>query len=156
MFMDRRELLGVLGTTAAGLVAVTGRAARADQKVLQQSGAHNDCIKACQECSRSCNETFHHCYDQVAQGKKEHAKALRLVADCAKFCNLSADMVASDSPLMVYSCAACAEACKACATECDKHEASEMKGCAKACFACEKTCRAMVSAMGGHKHVTGE
>jgi hypothetical protein len=154
--MDRRELLGVLGTTAAGLVAVTGRAARAEQQVRHQGGAHDDCTKACQECSRSCNETFRHCYDQVAQGKKEHAKALRLVADCAKFCNLSADMVASASSLMVYSCAACAEACKACATECDKHEASEMKDCAKACYACEKTCRAMVSAMGGHKHVTGE
>jgi hypothetical protein len=151
--MDRRELLGVLGTTAAGLVAMSGRAVGAGQQALHHSEAHNDCILACQECSRSCNETFHHCYQQVAQGKKEHAKALRMVADCAQFCNLSSDMVASDSPLMVYSCAACAEACKACATECDKHEASEMKNCAKACYACEKTCRAMVLAMGGPKHV---
>jgi hypothetical protein len=151
--MDRRELLGVLGTTAAGLVAMSGRAIGAGHQALHHSEAHDDCIRACQECSRSCNETFHHCYEQVAQGKKEHAKALRLVADCAQFCNLSSDMVASGSPLMVYSCAACAEACKACATECDKHEATEMKSCAKACYACEKTCRAMVRAMGGPKHV---
>ena len=130
-------------------------AGRAGQhQALHQSGGHDNCITACQECSRSCNETFSHCFDQVAQGKKEHATALRLVADCAKFCNLSADMVASSSPLMVYSCGACAEACKACATECDKHEASEMKDCAKACFACEKTCRAMVRSMSGPKHMT--
>ncbi len=154
--MDRRGLLGVLGTTAAGLLAVTGRAAGADQKERHHSEGHDDCIKACQECSRSCNETFHHCYEQVAQGKKEHAKALHLVADCAKFCNLSSDLVANGSPLMAYSCAACAEACKACATECDKHEASEMKDCAKACYACEKTCRAMVRSMGGPKPAGGE
>jgi hypothetical protein len=46
MFMDRRELLGVLGTTVAGLVAVTGRAARADHELLQQGGAHDGCVKA--------------------------------------------------------------------------------------------------------------
>ena len=64
--MDRRELLGVLGTTAAGLVAVTGRAAGAVHQGLHHNETHEACIKACQECSRSCNETFHHCYEQVA------------------------------------------------------------------------------------------
>ena len=155
--MDRRKLLGVLGTTAAGLVDVTGRAAGAErQGGHHHSEVHEDCIKACQACSRSCSETFLHCYEQVVQGKKEHAKALHLVADCAKFCNLSSDLVANGSPLMVYSCGACAEACKVCAAECDKYEAAEMKDCAKVCYACEKTCRAMVRAMGGPKHVSGE
>ena len=149
--MDRRELLGVLGTTTAGLLAATGRAAGAQGHAHHHSEGHEDCLKACQQCARSCNETFHHCCEQAALGKKEHAKALRLVADCARFCDLSADMVAGSSPLMVYSCAACAEACKACAAECDKFDAPEMKGCAKACYACEKTCRAMVRAMGDSK-----
>jgi hypothetical protein len=148
--MDRREFLGVLGTTA-GLLALTGRGAVASGERPHHSEGHEDCLKACQQCARSCNETFHHCCEQVAAGKKEHAKALRLVADCAKFCDLSSDMVASSSPLMVYSCAACAEACKACAAECDTLEAPEMKDCAKACYACEKTCREMVRAMGGPK-----
>jgi hypothetical protein len=103
-----------------------------------------------------CSETFHHCYEQVAQGKKEHAKALHLVADCAKFCNLSSDLVANGSPLMAHACAACTEACKACAAECDKFGATEMKDCAKLCHACEKTCLAMVQAMGGHKQSSGE
>ena len=57
--------------------------------------------------------------------KKEHAKALHLVADCAKFCDLSADLIANQSPLMAHSCAACAEACKACAAECDKFDSPE-------------------------------
>ena len=152
--MIRRELLGVLGATAAGLAAVTGRSARADHEGHDDK-AHADCLKACQDCSRECNETFHHCYEQLAQGKKEHAKALHLVADCAKFCNLSADLVANKSPLMVHACAACAEACKACAAECDKFEAPQMKECGKACRACEASCRAMVKAMGGREHNHG-
>jgi hypothetical protein len=149
--MDRRELLGVVGTTTAGLLAVSGRAVAANRQAPHHSEGHEDCLKACLGCARSCNETFDHCCEQVALGKKEHAKALRLVADCARFCDLSEDMIASSSPLMVYSCAACAEACKACAAECDKFEGTEMKDCAKACYACEKTCRAMVRAMGGTK-----
>ena len=75
------------------------------------------------------------------------------MADCGKFCDLSADLIANQSPLMAHACAACAEACKACAAECDKFEDSEMKACAKVCHACEKSCRAMVLAMGGHKQV---
>ncbi|MGO9467176.1 MAG: four-helix bundle copper-binding protein [Isosphaeraceae bacterium] len=148
--MDRRELLGVLGTAAAGLVAVTERAAAAIQEGHRHSAVHEDCLRACQECSRSCNETFQHCYERVAEGKKEHAKALHLVADCAKFCNLSSDLMANGSSLMIFSCAACAEACKACAAQCDKFHEAEMQDCARACQTCEKTCLAMVREMRGH------
>src|SRR4051812_9125653 len=90
-------------------------------------------------------------YTQVDAGKKEYAKALHLVADCARFCDLSAALIASQSPLMVHACLACAEACKACATECDRFDSAEMKSCVKACRDCETTCRAMVKAM-GHDH----
>ena len=145
--MKRRELRRA--GPVAGAVAALRPPLRSRQGLTQWT--HEACIKACQECSRSCNETFHHCYEQVAQGRKEHARALHLVADCAKFCNLSSDLVANGSPLMAYACAACAEACKMCAAECGKFEASEMKDCAKQCSACEKTCLAMVRAMGGQK-----
>lgn len=144
--MDRRELLGVLGATAAGLVAVTGSPAQAAVAM----GPHEDCLKACSDCAKTCDMTYHHCLTLVAEGKKEHAKALGLASDCAAFCGLSAGMIARSSPLMAYSCEACAEACKACAAECDKHDSAEMKACAKACRACEKSCMDMVKAMGGH------
>jgi hypothetical protein len=149
--MDRRELLGVLGA-AAGVVAVTGSKAHAQHEGhVHRDKLYEDCLKACEACERSCNETFHYSYTQVAEGKKEYAKALHLVADCAKFCDLSADLIASQSPLMVHACLACAEACKACATECGKFDSVEMKSCVKACRECETTCRAMVKAM-GHDH----
>ena len=66
-----------------------------------------------------CEETFHHCFMEVSKGKKEHAKSLHLASDCAGFCTLSARLIARHSPLMVHSCAACAEACKATAAEVD-------------------------------------
>jgi hypothetical protein len=147
--MDRRELLGVLGATAAGLAAVTGGRAGAAQGGHHDK-VHEDCLKACQDCAKACDETFHHCYRQVAEGRREHAKALHLASDCAAFCGLSACMVARNSPLMVHACAACAEACKDCAAECDKFDSAEMKACAKSCRDCEQACREMVKAMGGH------
>lgn len=148
--MERREVLTTLGATAAGLVAMAGGSARAQHEGhVHRDKVHEDCLRACQACGLSCHETFHHCYTLLAQGKKEHAKALHLVADCAKFCDLSVDLIAGQSPLMAASCSACAEACKACAAECDKFDSPEMKACAKACRECERTCREMVKAMGG-------
>ena len=112
---------------------------------------HEDCLKACESCERFCNVTFHHCSPRSPKGRRNIAKAMHLVVDCARFCDLSADLIASQSPLMVHACLACSEACKACATECDRFDSAEMKSCVKACRECETTCRAMVKAM-GHDH----
>ena len=149
--MDRRESLGILGTTFVGLVAgSSGRAEAATGQADHNDKAHEECLKACNSCADRCAETFHHCVREVASGKKEHAGALRLVADCEGFCRLSAAMVARQSPFMAYACAACADACRDCARECDKFDAPTMKDCAKACRACETSCRTMVKAMGAH------
>src|SRR5512147_223179 len=75
MTMDRRELLGVLGATAAGLVAVaSGREARAEH----EDDIHETCAEACSDCEKQCNRGFHHCYTQVRAGKQEHARAMHL------------------------------------------------------------------------------
>ena len=48
--MDRREMLGVLGATAAGLAAVTGRAVLAQDARSNHAeghgGVHEDCLRA--------------------------------------------------------------------------------------------------------------
>ena len=64
--MDRRKLLGVLG--AAGLVAVIDSKGHA-QHEGHRGKVYDDCLQACEACERSCNETFHHCYTQLATGK---------------------------------------------------------------------------------------
>jgi hypothetical protein len=147
--MDRREMLGLLGAGAVGLTAVSGSEARAEAKL---DPVHKECLEACSECARSCDMTYHHCLMEVAQGKKEHAKSLQYAADCAGFCALSACNIAKHSPLMVYSCEACAEACKDTLAVVSKFDSEEMKAAARSLARCEKSCREMVKAMGGHHH----
>jgi len=147
--MDRRAMLGMLGAGAVG-VAVTGReAAAADEKHMHDK-VHDDCLKACADGARACDETFHHCVMEVAAGKKEHARSVQLLSDCAGFCALSACMIAKHSPLMAYSCMACAEACKSTVAEIAKFDSEEMKVAAQALRTCEKSCLAMVDSMKSH------
>ncbi len=153
--MDRRELLGALGAGAVGLgTLATGGALAAPADHEGHEGhddkAHADCLKACGDCAIVCDKTFAHCYTEVAAGKKEHAKSLRLVSDCAGFCSLSACMIAKKSPLMVYSCMSCAEACKDTAAEVGKFDSPEMQMAVKTLKACEASCRAMVASMKMH------
>ena len=155
--MKRRELLGALGASAAGLAAMTTSAHAQDQDHLKDEPNHHDkvheaCLEACSDCARTCDETFHHCYMLLAEGKKEHARSLHLLSDCAGFCALSACMIAKHSPLMAYSCGACADACATTAAEVEKFDSPPMMAAAKALRTCEKSCKEMVAAMGGHEH----
>jgi len=149
--MRRREMLGTLG---AGAAAFSALSARADDKPkghdhsAMMTKAHTECLEACGDCAKTCDMTFHHCVKEVAAGKGEHAKALQLVADCAGFCSLSACMIAKSSPLMGYSCMACAEACKTTAAEVTKFDQPEMKKAVAALKRCEDSCLAMVKDMG--------
>jgi hypothetical protein len=159
---NRRELLGVLGTGAAGFALWTNRSEAGDE----QGQAHHDaghsqmlkdCAEACGHCEAACNEAFHHCIGLAAAGKAEHARMAQMVIDCAAFCTLSAALITRRSALMVESCRACAEACRRCAEECRSGGGHDMmKNCIDACNKCEESCRKMVNAMGGeHHHETG-
>jgi hypothetical protein len=147
--MVRRELLGALSITAAGLLGAIGRVARADHE-NHHDEVHESCLKNCLACKLECDQAFHHCTAALAEGKKEYARALHLVADCAAFCDLSATLIARHSSLMVHACAACASACQECGSECDKFNMPKLKDCARACHNCESACRAMVKSAGDH------
>jgi hypothetical protein len=56
--MLRREILGMLGAT--GVVALAGLQTHAKQEG-HLSDVHEDCLKACEACERSCNKAFHFC-----------------------------------------------------------------------------------------------
>ena len=148
--MQRRELLGTLGLTAAALTAVTGGhafAAAPDDK----DDMHEKCADACFDCERECSEAFHHCFKQVTAGKSAHAKAMYLCVDCADICSTAGKLVSRMSPLMTITCHACAECCDACVAECDKLADSGLKECCEALRKCSTSCKEMVKAMGGHK-----
>jgi hypothetical protein len=146
--MDRRELLASLAVTAAGLTAV----ASASEASAAQGGAddlHDRCAKNCAETMVACNRGFHHCYRQVAEGKQEHAKTMRLCVDCADICGTAAALVARLSPLMLHTCKAAADCCEGLLAQCEKLNDPEMKNVVEACGSCAKSCREMVEAMSG-------
>lgn len=163
---NRRELLGVLGSGAAGFALLANRSEAGDDPNAQIKDPHlgydskhaammKECGEACGHCEATCNATFHHCVTQAAAGKAEHAKMAQMVVDCAAFCSLSAAMIARHSALMVESCRACGEACRRCAEECASSDDAMMKNCVAACKRCEESCRNMVKAMGGEHHHEG-
>jgi hypothetical protein len=149
----RRDILGALGTGAAGLALVANQTQASEQPSggddPKHAGMAKSCCDACGTCAEACNKAFHHCIEQASSGKPRHAKMAQMVADCAAFCALSATMISRHSMLMVLSCRACADACRRCAQECETFDTDiDMKICLDACQRCEESCRNMVKAMG--------
>jgi len=146
--MDRREVLGLLGTTMAGLTAA---AVASDAQAAQPAADdnHDRCAKACAAAMTACNKGFHHCYMEVVEGKKEHAKTMHLCVDCADICGTSAVLVARMSPLMAHACKATTECCNDLIAQCEKLNDPEMRRVIEACGQCAESCREMIKAMSG-------
>jgi hypothetical protein len=85
----------------------------------------------------------------VSQGKKEHLRTAGTCVDCADVCAAAAQIVARKGPFADLICTACADACKRCGDECEKHlNEPMMKQCADECRKCEKACREMLKHVG--------
>lgn len=154
--MDRREMFGLLGVGAVGLTTLAGRPSLGDEPSAKLDGVHKECLDACGDCATACDMAANHCLGKVGEGARDHAKPLRYVLDCSGFCALSACNIARHSPLMAYSCEACAHSCQETLSVVSRYDSPEMKVVAKALERCEKSCRAMLEAMGHHYHAAGE
>ena len=145
--MHRRELLGVLGSSAVGLVAVSSARAEDDaDKAIVDCGCK--CVEACCDAMNWCNEAYLHCSRLVAKGNAENAKAMALLLDCGEVCGTAAKLVARMSPLTVQLCRTCLEGCELCVAECSKLDGQTMKDAVKSLRACGESCRAMLKVMG--------
>lgn len=146
--MDRRELLTMLGTGAAGLLVTNSANASAAAGDDEKQAMHEH-LEKMGKCAIVCNATAHHCLEQLKKANGEerevHVKALQMTADCQTFCVQAATLMARSSPLAAYAHAACADACRDCAAACDKGHDDMMKKCAEACRECEEACRACCS-----------
>ena len=145
--MNRRELLGLLGASAAGFTALaaygSGPAGETDHN---HGGPFDQCAKACSDCLRECESCADYCARLVASGKKDHLTTWQTCADCAEFCAAAAKIASRHGPLAVTICEACAKACDVCGTACEKTpDDKHMQECAKACRECATACRAMVN-----------
>lgn len=99
-----------------------------------------DCIEACLDCYRTCQQmALTHCLQQG--GKHVEPEHFRLMLDCAEICRTSAHLMLNNSPFHTATCGTCAEVCRACAESCEKLDG--MEDCAKVCEQCAQSCERM-------------
>ncbi len=101
-----------------------------------------DCVKAAEECATACinmGDTDSKGHDMTA--------CIKLTRDVADIAGLCGRLCARDSQFMKSYMRVCAEACDACATECEKHadHMDHCKACAEACRKCADECRSMMN-----------
>ena len=102
------------------------------------------CIQNCIQCHQICLHMVQHCLTKGgAHASPDHIKLLQ---DCAQICAVSADFMIRESSLHSRTCGVCAEACLACAADCEKFPDDEMmKSCAEICRRCAETCSKMAT-----------
>lgn len=98
------------------------------------------------QCMVSCEVGAKHCARLVSEGKKDHAAAMALLADCATVCSAASALSARGSALAETQLEACAKACETCAAGCDKLQDPMMQECARICRQCTIMCRDLLNA----------
>jgi hypothetical protein len=97
-----------------------------------------DCAQACTACADACLGE-----DRV----KDLLQCVRLNLDCADVCtalgSLASRRTGSDERILARMLEVCAEACRVCGDECERHadHMEHCRICADACNACETACR---------------
>jgi hypothetical protein len=102
------------------------------------------CIDACNACATACE----HC--AAADLKEEQVKMLidciLMDLECSTICRATVKIMTINGKFADQMCAICAQACDACATECEKHIHMEhCKTCAEQCRKCAGECRKMAA-----------
>jgi hypothetical protein len=104
---------------------------------------YQDCIAACHACAVACNHGAACCLQEP--DVKSMARCIALQSDCAQICELAVAFMSGGSDHSPALCALCADICRACGTECQRHDLDHCQQCAEACFRCEKECRKVAS-----------
>lgn len=103
------------------------------------------CIEACYECAQTCTSCADAC---LAEGMvKDLVQCIRLNLDCADVCAATGAVASrrsgSNELVIKRMIETCAEACRLCGDECEKHAQmhDHCRICAEACRRCEQACR---------------
>ena len=132
-------------THAQQMVQTNPSSAPADQGVLVE------CIEACLGCAQACTACADAC---IGEGDLQMlARCIRLDLDCAEVCGATGRILSrltAFEPAMTGAVLrACAEACRLCGEECERHAEhhEHCRVCAQACRRCESACINMLSAI---------
>ena len=115
----------------------------------QMSHEMRQCIDHCTACHQVCLQTIQHCLGMG--GPHAERSHIRILADCAQICGVSADFMLRMSDLHGRTCGVCAEACLRCAADCERIAAGDaaMLACAATCRRCADSCQRMSAGGGG-------
>lgn len=111
-----------------------------------------NCIKACFYCAQTCVTCADACLGEETAAGLAHC--IRFDLDCADACAATGSVLtrgtATNEALLRQMVETCAELCRACADECDRHGRTHehCRMCAKACRLCESACREVASSLG--------
>jgi hypothetical protein len=110
------------------------------------------CIEECYACAQVCTSCADACLGESTVPKL--TQCIRLDLDCADVClttgALATRRTGSNEQMMARMLDACAESCRLCAEECDKHahHHEHCRICAESCRRCEAACREARKMMG--------
>lgn len=109
-----------------------------------------ECIEACLDCTQAYTACADACLgeEQVA----ELRRCIRLDLDCADICETTGRILSRQTAFEPQTARAqleaCAQACRVCGDECDRHAEMGMQHCvhcAEACRRCEQACNDVLS-----------
>lgn len=103
------------------------------------------CIEACYDCANTCTVCADACLgdDMV----KDLVQCIRLNLDCADVCRATGAVgsrrTGTNEAVLKRMVETCAEACRLCGDECEKHaqKHEHCRICAESCRRCEQACR---------------
>jgi hypothetical protein len=110
------------------------------------------CIDTCLECAQACTACADS--DQGEEAIATLVRCVRLNLDCADVCETTARVLTRqtgyDRDLSRSVVQACAQACKVCGDECDRHAAmhEHCRVCAEVCRRCQQVCEEVLVAIG--------
>lgn len=102
------------------------------------------CIDACNACATACE----HCAseDLKENDVKKMIDCINLDRECSSICRTAAHIMSMGGKFSKDICTLCANACDACADECEKHTGMKhCVACAAECRNCAKECRKMAA-----------
>lgn len=111
--------------------------------VRENFDRYADCIAACNACAAACLKCAAACLEE--QDARKMTRCIALDMDCAGICTLAASYMLRNSEFAPLVCEDCAEVCKWCNEECERHDHWHCQECATACQACMEMCLKMTA-----------
>lgn len=119
--------------------------------VALDTGTLLACIEACFDCAQSCTSCADACLGEDDVGMV--IRCIRTCQDCSDVCIATGRILTRQTEfeprIARAALQACAEACRACGEECERHadHHEHCRVCADACRRCEAACEEALSAL---------